>query len=883
MPETSQQRYGPLAGILLLAVAYAGSGYVALLLAIPPGYAAPVFPPAGFALAALLIWGYRLAPGVWLGCFVLAAWITYQGSASERATFWIPVLIASGATLQALVGARLIRQFAGARAILADDRTVLRVLLLGGPVACIINATMGVGALRWAGAIQHEEVAFSWWTWWIGDALGVLLFTPVMFTFFAKPRHLWRRRLATVALPLLLMLVAVVVVFYQTGRWEESRIRDGFDKQVSNLAHRLETQLASYEQILLGLERFYAASNYVSREEFRLFVDGYLQRYAGIQAIEWLPRISRAERARFEASVRAEGLPGFAIREGAPDGQLAPAAERPVYFPVTYLVPLEGNETVLGFDRLADNVFRAALEMAGHTGKPTASAPVRLGQGNESLVGMLIFQPVYSRDALAPAVAGQVLLKGMLVLVLRMPDLIEAALQPSLVSDYTLAVLDVTDAALGQLIYGSVPSLGALRSSVLVTMAGRQLKLVITAPPLYLTVNRGWQTWMILAAGLFATSILGAFLLSVTGRAEATRQLVERRTRELREILDNALDAIITIDANGVIQSANPAAECLFGYSASEMVGSNVSLLMPSPMRDEHDGYIAQYVASGNARIIGSRRETIGLRKDGTTVPIEVGVSEVRTEDKIFFTAMVHDLTERRRIEKLQREFISAVSHELRTPLTSIRGSLALLVGGAAGPLDGNIRDLVQRAASNAERLTLLINDILDIEKLESGYPEVNLQMMDLLPLIRRAMDDAEGYAQHSHVHLVLRDSVQDPVWGNVDPDRFQQVMANLLSNAIKYSPTAGSVDVSVKRLSESVWIGVTDHGPGVPAEFRSQIFKKFARADTSDSRHRGGTGLGLSIAKAIVEKMGGSIGFETEEGRGSTFHFTVRAAAPQA
>lgn len=882
MPQTSQQ-YGSLVSIVLLALAYAGSGYLALLLSIPPGYASAMYPPAGLALAALLIWGYRLAPGIWLGCFLLNAWVTYRAAVPDLASFWVPALIAVGSTLQAVAGAKLIQGYAGARAVLVDDRTVLRVLVLGGPVACAISPTIGVSALWEAGAIQDEEAAFNWWTWWVGDTLGVLLFTPLVFTFFAKPRPLWRRRVATVALPLLLMLGAVVVVFVQAGRWEESRIRDEFDKQVTNLAHRLEAQLASYEQTLLGLERFYAASMYVSREEFHLFVDGYLRRNAGIQAIEWLPSVSHAERARFEASVRGEGLPGFVIRERAPDGQLVPAAQRPVYFPVVYLDPVEGNETVLGFDVLGDPVRGAALQRAMDTGRTAASAAVPLMQGGEMQKGVLVFQPVYGRNSPQAPVSGKVPIEGMVVLVLKLPDILETIFPAGHESDYALAVLDVTDSTEGELLYGTAPSLGLLRSSVPVQMAGRRLELVVTAAPHYVAANRGWQAWTILAAGLFATSLLGALLLSMTGRAESTRLLVERRTRELREILDNALDTIITIDANGVIQSANPAAERLFGYSVSEMVGSNVKLLMPSPMRDEHDGYIAQYLESGLAKIIGRRRETIGRRKDGTTVPIEVGVSEVRSEDKVFFTAMVHDLTERRRVEKLQREFISAVSHELRTPLTSIRGSLALLVGGAAGPLGGNIRDLVQRAASNAERLTLLINDILDIEKLEAGYPKVSLQAADLMHLVRKAMDDAAGYAQHDEVRLILRDDVQGPICGSVDPDRFQQVMANLLSNAIKYSPKAGAVEVTVKPLTESVWIGVTDHGPGVPTEFRSQIFKKFARADTSDSRHLGGTGLGLSIAKTIVEKMGGSIGFETEEGRGSTFHFTVRAVEPQA
>lgn len=867
-----------IAGNLLLTLTYALTGYLALLLSIAPGYVAAVFPPSGIALAALLIWGWRLTPGIWLGAVVMSGWILLPHQPQVEPIHWLAlVLLGTGATLKALLGKYLIQRFVSMPLSLSEDRSILRFLVLGGPVACMVSATIGVTALWLAGVLQYADLPFGWWTWWTGDSLGVLLFAPVMLALFGKPNYLWRRRRTTVALPLLLTMLGLVFIFFQTSRWENERILDNFNEQAQNLVHRLETQLAMYEEILSGIERLFAASDYVGRNEFLLFVAGYFDRYPGLQALEWLPSVHDAERAHFEAMNREEGLTDFIIRERDVAGQLVTAAQRALYFPVTYVAPMKGNEPAIGYDVFSDAQRRAALESARDTGRAAATAPTVLVQEVHRPAAMLVFQPVYRHGAdLRTPDARRAALEGMLLMIVRIPHVVETIFKPEQHAGYSLAVIDVTDSPPGEVYYGVAQPDTSLSFNVPFAMAGRQLKLVVTASADYVAAHRQWQAWTILAVGLFATSLLGGFLLSVTGRAEATSQLVEQRTRELQQILDNALDVIITLDAWGIIQSANPAAEKLFLYAADEMIGRNIGLLIPSFLHAQPAEPGTPLVTAAIFKAVGHRRETTGLRKDGVTMPLELGVSEVRSEDKVFFTVMVHDLTERRRVEKLQGEFISIVSHELRTPLTSIRGALGLLADGVGGPLPGNADRLVQLAASNAERLTVLVNDILDVGRLEASYPQVELRNMDLIPLLSKAVEDATGYARQCDVRIVLSDTTGGSVQAALDPDRFQQVMANLLSNAIKYSPRGDCVEVSAALESVNVHISVADHGPGVPEEFRSQVFKKFARADTSNSRRMSGTGLGLSIAKAIVEKMGGSIDFDTTPGRGATFHFTL-------
>jgi signal transduction histidine kinase len=237
------------------------------------------------------------------------------------------------------------------------------------------------------------------------------------------------------------------------------------------------------------------------------------------------------------------------------------------------------------------------------------------------------------------------------------------------------------------------------------------------------------------------------------------------------------------------------------------------------------------------------------------------------------------DITELRRVDRMKSEFVSIVSHELRTPLTSIRGALGIVGSGAAGQISDKVRDLTVLAARNAERLSILIDDILDIEKMESGRMRFDLMMQPVFPLIEQAMAANLHYAARHSVELKLR-SPHSSAQISTDPNRFLQVMANLLSNAAKFSPPGSCVEVACEQVADNVRVSVRDYGKGVPAEFRSKIFGKFSQSDSSDTRARGGSGLGLAISKTIVELMGGAIGFVTHE-VGTTFFFELPVCKP--
>ncbi|MBT9568994.1 MAG: CHASE domain-containing protein [Thiobacillus sp.] len=373
-------------------------------------------------------------------------------------------------------------------------------------------------------------------------------------------------------------------------------------------------------------------------------------------------------------------------------------------------------------------------------------------------------------------------------------------------------------------------------------------------------------------AGGAITGYLGV-AEDITQRKQGERALREQALHT-QAILDNMVDGLITINNLGAIESVNPAAERIFGYCADEIIGHHVSRLLPDldPATPD-DASPAHETMS--TRLLGIGREVEGRRKDGSLFPVELTLSEITRQGEAMCIGMVRDITDRKRVDRMKSEFVSTVSHELRTPLTSISGALGLIAAGTLGVLPPQANELIAIAHKNSKRLTYLINDLLDMEKLAAGKMHFDLQTLALKPLIEQALDANRSYGAERGIALAVVGSLPD-VEVQADSQRLMQVLSNLLSNAIKYSPENGVVEVSVTVQDGVIRVTIADTGPGVPATFRSRIFQKFAQADASDTRKRGGTGLGLAITRELVERMSGKIGFDSEEGEGARFYFEL-------
>jgi PAS domain S-box-containing protein len=373
---------------------------------------------------------------------------------------------------------------------------------------------------------------------------------------------------------------------------------------------------------------------------------------------------------------------------------------------------------------------------------------------------------------------------------------------------------------------------------------------------------------------LSIASFVGLQLSRVAERLAAAGRLAEREGR-LSAVYDSVLDGIITINASGSIETMNRAAENLFGHPAGSLLRRNLRVLMAEPFGAAYEADLAHHLVDGDDGFLGTIRELEGLRADGTSFPMEIAFTAADLENRHLLVAAVRDITERRAIERLKNEFVSTVSHELRTPLTSISGALALMARGTAGALPEKALGLVAIARSNCDRLVRLINDILDLERIEAGNLVFEFEPVDMIELLENTVRETAEFAEKYRVRLaVSRSAPKAMVWG--DRHRLMQVMNNLVSNAIKFSPEGSSVSLSAAIDVGKVHIAVTDRGRGIPEAFKPMIFQKFAQADATDSRQKGGTGLGLSIVKSIIERHGGTVDFTSTYGAGTTFWFDL-------
>ena len=372
-------------------------------------------------------------------------------------------------------------------------------------------------------------------------------------------------------------------------------------------------------------------------------------------------------------------------------------------------------------------------------------------------------------------------------------------------------------------------------------------------------------------------------------RGEMAREESDAR---IRGIVETAADAIITINETGIIQSYNSAAENVFGYSAQEAIGQNVSCLMPSPHQEEHDGYLRRYLDGQSSTIFGKSRELIGKRKDGTSFPMELAVSETKVSARRTFTGIVRDISNRKQHERELQEakehaesaaiaksqFLATMSHEIRTPMNGVIGMTGLLLETA---LSSQQQQFAETVRSSGESLLKIINDILDFSKIEAGKLEFEMIPFDLRTSLEESLELLAEAAGKKNLELVGLVNANVPTALQGDPGRLRQIFMNLTGNAIKFT-TQGEIIVKISSIEETpnsvtIRVDIHDTGEGIPSDILPKLFRPFSQADSSTTRRHGGTGLGLAICKQLVQQMNGEIGVENRMEGGSTFWFTAR------
>jgi PAS domain S-box-containing protein len=359
----------------------------------------------------------------------------------------------------------------------------------------------------------------------------------------------------------------------------------------------------------------------------------------------------------------------------------------------------------------------------------------------------------------------------------------------------------------------------------------------------------------------------------------------------IQAILKTVADGIITINQRGMVETINPAAERLFGYADAEVVGQNISMLMPEPYHSQHDGYIEHYCATGEARVIGIGREVVGRRKDGSTFPMYLAISEMRLDSQRYFTGIVHDITERKQAEqnlvvaKEQAElanrakdsFLATMSHEIRTPLSGMLGMLELL---SLTHLNNEQHATLDAAWDSGRSLLRIVSDILDWSKIEEGKLELALQSTSIPQLLQEVVNTYSRIASAKSLRLWQHDDVRLSSAHIVDPLRLSQVLNNLVSNAIKFTQR-GEIELRTELLEqvesgERIRFSVRDTGIGMAKDVQQRLFRRYQQASTDTARMYGGTGLGLAICQQLADLMDGQIELKSELGQGSIFSITL-------
>ncbi len=883
--------------LLGLALLYILLGRIALLLSIPPGYAMAIYPPAGLALGALLLGGYRYGVGVLIGSFGLNAWIGYEtGPGFSQTGLLLALCIALGASLQASLGRCLVARWVGFPLTLESNLKIFLFILLGAVLSCTVNASIGIFALFGFHILPGELVPGNWLTWWAGDALGVMIVTPLCLIKWAEPANLWRSRKKNVMLPLLLTLVAVVAVFLYVRQWEQTKFQLEFRDTSQRIANTLQIRLDAHVEVQKSVVSLFSSIQHVNQKEFTDFLSQPISSYASLQAIEWAPRVLHAQRQQFERKVQLEH-PQFSIRERQ-GADFVAASEREEYYPVLYIAPTLSNEKVFGFDLASESVRYKTLMEARDLGLPVASEPVYLLQNQQKEAASLLISALYAKNQISNTQESrrQAVL-GVVLSALRIGDVMAKLLSADDKQNTLFRLVDSNARSDVLPYYDSfteaqkpIPTHPLFSATII--FGGRELSLIGNPAQGYFSAHKSWAAWASMVGGMLFAGLVSMYLLYVSGRSHTIEALVEQRTQQLSDsehrlhgILENAAEGIMVFDDNGRVTLSNRAALILLGYgderrkkNDSNLIGHHFSDLFRDLDHNQAlqlNTLLQQQASQGHVF-----KEVLIHRPDGKSVELGMALAKLENSKQILFIVILHDLTEKKRIERLKGEFVSAVSHQLRTPLTSIRGSLGLLVGGVGGAIPDSAKKLIKLANDNAERLSILINDILDFERLEYGGMLFALENQSALNLVKKAMEINQGFAQKLLIQLILVDDTVD-VLIRVDSHRLIQVLSNLISNAIKFSHPNGQVEISLTHIDDGMRIWVIDHGIGIAKSYRSQIFERFSQADSSQQRKYGGTGLGLSLAKSMVEKMGGRIGFDSVEGEGSSFYIALPVIVP--
>ena len=875
--------------VVIIAIVYLVLGRFGIFFAIPSGYASPIFPAAGFAMAIILQARSSAWLGILLGSFMLNVSIPWEKGSLDLLNAVIAFGIALGAMLQAFFGRWLIIKAVDYNwKTLEKERDIFCTLLYAAPVASLVSATIGVLILYLSKVVSGSEFFYAWSSWWLGDTFGVLIVLPLSLALINYRTPPWSTRLTTLVLPMLITLTVVGISYMLVAQWERTQLKLTIQKHGDQLFERLSQRFIAHQEALAALQRLIEVTHEMTYSQFNTFTKITLQENADIFALSFNPYIIDSQRNAFERKMTAKtGIANFEIKERDSNGTLIRALDREEYVAVGYIAPLNGNRPAVGYDINSEPIRHEAINHSIQSHKLAATAPIQLVQENQQRVGILLLHPAYT---IPDTDTDNVSLIGFAVAVIKVDEMIDIATRSALIPGLIFDVQDADAPADKASIYRSQTSVKSTDSyftwQATLPIADRVWTLRLTPTDDYLHRQYQLNALLVAIVGLMLTSLIQLLLLITTGRAAVCQGIVNEQTAELKaksDILEDrneqlsalfslSPDGFISFDRSYQVNYVSPAFLQLFGLTQTQVIGLNetdFSVLLNNLCQHSTPFYgVAHLRTLMEASSEKAQTHVIELL-NATSRMLQVGIrvnnSGTGTVSQILY---FRDVTYETEVERMKSEFLATAAHELRTPMASVYGYVELLMKQSFD--EKTQHELLSIIYKNADIMARLINDLLDLARIEARRDR---EFIYEVKAVSELLSDAISLYKcpKDRVSPKIVDSDKS-FYIHVDVNKTLQALFNLLSNAYKYSSNTDCVVMTIVSEYNAnhamCGIEVSDCGIGMTPEQIEKATDRFYRADNSGKVL--GAGLGLSIVKEITELQGGKITFESEMGVGT-------------